>query len=486
MRSLRATLAMALLGILALASTTAGQNQTATLSPITSGAGLAFRVAIDVAGFSLPSGIHSYVMGSANGKWLFLAGRTNGMHGFSNSKNNFPPAQQNTTVFVVDFAQQTVATRSLTDVGSGLTQPQVDSLSVTSAQSYQVGSTLYMAGGYGVDTATGRFSTKDAFTAIDVPGLMHWVVSPSPTETAAQHIRQIFDPIAQVTGGYMTRTRNKITLLVFGQNFQGFYVPSSNGAYTQQVRRFRVNDDGVRLSISSLPGGGAVPTPPDPSFRRRDQNVVPVITPRHGFRSAWVALSGVFTLAGGIWTVPVAIDEAGFPSMADPALPKTFKQGMNNYTSATLGISSTSGDMYAVLLGGISFGFFANGVFQTDPEIPFINQVTTVRIDPQGRFSQHLMDAQYPAILSTPADPVVACDGAAACTPLLFGAAAQLVPAANLPAYDNGVLKLERFGPGPVVVGYVVGGIQSSLPNTNGPSDSGASPFIFTVTLTRQ
>jgi len=52
-------------------------------------------------------------------------------------------------------------------------------------------------------------------------------------------------------------------------------------------------------------------------------------------------------------------------------------------------------------MGGISFGYFDNGVFQTDGELPFINQVTTIRIDPQGRFTQYLMDAEYPVILST-------------------------------------------------------------------------------------
>ncbi len=483
MHVLRAALVAILLGSAAVTSSALAQNQTPALSPITPGTGLPFRIAIDFAGFSLPGGIHSYVTGSANGKWLFLAGRTNGMHTFNNDKNNFPPAQQNSTVFVVDFVQQTVATRSLTDPGSGLTQTQIDSLSVTSPQSYQVGSTLYMAGGYGVDTATGRFSTKDAFTAIDVPGLIHWVASPSPSETAAQHIRQIFDPLVQVTGGYMTRTRKNVTLLIFGQNFQGFYLPSSNGSYTQQVRRFRVNDDGVVLSISKV---NSVPTPPDPNFRRRDLNVVPVVTPRHGFRSAWVALSGVFTPAGGIWTVPVAIDVNGLPSMADPTRPRTFKQGMNNYTSATLGVSSNTGDMYTVLLGGISFGFFNGGVFQTDAEFPFINQVTAIKIDPQGRFSQFLMDAEYPVVLSNQSNPVLGCAGAVGCQPLLFGAGAQLIPAANLPAFDNGVLKLERLSSNPVVVGYIVGGIQSSLPNTNVASDSGASPLIFTVTLTRQ
>ena len=112
---------------------------------------------------------------------------------------------------MVDPAAPSVATRSLADPGSGLTPAQVDSLAVVSAQGYQLGRTLYMTGGCGVDTATGQFSTSDALTAIDVPGLMRWVTSPSPGETAAQHIRQIFDPILRVTGGYMTRNRQGMT-----------------------------------------------------------------------------------------------------------------------------------------------------------------------------------------------------------------------------------------------------------------------------------
>ncbi len=53
----------------------------------------------------------------------------------------------------------------------------------------------------------------------------------------------------------------------------------------------------------------------------------------------------------------------------------------------------------------------------------------------------------------------------------------------RLPKYPNGVLKYDRLGTNPVVVGYIVGGIESTLPNTNAESDSGASPYIFTVTL---
>ena len=110
--------------------------------------------------------------------------------------------------------------------------------------------------------------------------------------------------------------------------------------------------------------------------------------------------------------------------MADPSLPGTFKQGMNNYVAPTLGLYSTSGNMYTVVLGGISFGYFANGVFQTDGELPFINQVTTIRIDPQGVYTQYLMDAEYPLIRSTGSNPG---------NPLLFGAGAAFFPSTPLP-----------------------------------------------------
>jgi hypothetical protein len=264
-----------------------------------------------------------------------------------------------------------------------------------------------------------------------------------------------------------------VTLLIFGQNFAGFYVPAANGVYTRQVRRFRIEDDGIALSFSPQ---APTPIPPDPDYRRRDLNIVPVVTVPLGVPvSSWVALSGVFTPVGGAWTVPVSISPLGVPSMADPSLPGTFKQGMNNYVAPTVGLFSTSGDMYTVVMGGISFGYFANGVFQTDQELPFINQVTTIRIDPQGRFTQYLMDAQYPVIPSTGSNPG---------NPLLFGAGAPFLPSSPfLPAYDNGVLHLERLGTAPVVVGYIVGGIQSTVPNTTQRSDSAASPHIFKVTL---
>lgn len=80
---------------------------------------------------------------------------------------------------------------------------------------------------------------------------------------------------------------------------------------------------------------------------------------------------------------------------------------------------------------------------------------------------------------------MIASTGSNPGNPLLFGAGAQFFPAGGLPSYGNGVLDLDRLGGSqPYVIGYVVGGIMSTLPNTNAQSDTAASPYIFKVMLT--
>ena len=261
-----------------------------------------FTIQIEQAGFSLPSGLQSYVVGTYRGKWLLLAERSNGLHGFNNNNNNFPPDTQNTTVFVVDPNLQTVTTRSLTNLAeSGMTQTQIDLLSVTAPQSFQSKDTLYMSGGYGVDESGTNFTTKDALTAIDVPGLMHWVVSPTNAETAAQYVHQIFDPIFQITGGVMVESSHNHALLVFGQDFEGANLFTPNVTYSKQVRQFRIIDNKKHFSFVA---GKSLPATPDPDYRRAGLNVVPII---ENGRPSFVAFSGAFTTNSGIWTIPVEI-----------------------------------------------------------------------------------------------------------------------------------------------------------------------------------
>lgn len=459
------------------------KNQTAELSPIRLNRDLPFRICIELDkdqncnNFLLPNGVQGYALGRFEGKWLILDGRTNGLHGFSDTQENFPPQKQNRVVYVVDPDRKQVFFRSLDEPDSGLTQDQIDSLSVTSPEYDQVGSTLYITGGYGFRNSINDFTTFDVLTAIDIPGLIQWVIGRPTGETASQHIRQISDPIFQITGGDMHKLgKNKPTLLVLGHDFEGEYFQGvAIQVYSEQVRRFHILDDGVNLSVQILP---SKPLLPDPNFRRRDLNIVPVISKdAHGkLVPALVALSGVFTPSTGIWTVPVQITADGDATMADPTDPCTFKQGLNNYVCPTAGLySKKTGDMYTILFGGISYGFIQNGTFQVDAEIPFINQVTTVKIDKCGIFSQYLMDNEYPVIRSTASNPG---------NVLLFGANGTFIPANGLDniQYDNHVFKLDRIKK-PLLIGYIVGGIQSTVPNTDKITDSAASPYIFKVIL---
>ena len=441
-------------------------NQTSTLSPIESPDSLPFTISIDTASFNLPTGIHSGVFATHKGKWLFLAGRSNGMHGFA--ANPFPPMNQNKTAFVVDYENQLVYSRDLDDATSGLSQDQIDTLSVTSPQFFQNKNTLYISGGYGIDTASGEYGTKPILTAIDVPEFMAWVIDPSSADPAVASIRQTSNSWMQVTGGYMTCLDNHLSsLLIFGQNFAGEYTPGSNGNYTQQVRRFQIIDNGKSLYVQQRDS-----ELPNPSYRRRDLNVVPIMKKN---QQAFVALSGVFTLTTGIWTVPVEIERNGSTFMANPDSDDAFKQGMNNYVSASTSLYSPSKDEnYSILFGGITFEYYNGSTFETDSGFPFTNQITTVKRDKQETYSQYLMDEQYPVILST---------GSNSGNELLFGAGAFFINNPNLPLYPNQVINIDELT-SPVVIGYIIGGIMSTLPNTNTQSDSTASPYIFPVILT--
>ncbi len=468
--------------LMAWSTVTWADNQTDTISQVHSDKSLPFRVKLKTH-FKLPQGVQSYIHGIYHNKWLIITGRKSGLHGFvTNSTDNFPTKEQNTTIFVVDPINKMTFSRSLLDPTSGLTQVQADLLSVTAAQGYQSGDTLYIAGGYGLNTATGGLDTKNALTAIDIPGLIGWVIKPSPGETAAQYIRQIFDDTFKVTGGYMNQAGENPTLLIMGHEFDGFYndpvqQPPVFQEYTEQVRRFYINDDGVNLSITPE---SALPLIPGPNYRRRDLNVAPVISKvNNQLKRSFVVLSGVFTPTTGVWTVPVEVSGDGVPSMADPTLPSTFKQGMNNYDCATFGMfSEKNGSMYIILLGGMSFGFFEKtkeGLqFKTDNEIPFISQTTTIQIDPSGNYTQHLMrHGGFPDIRSHKVNPGKR---------LLFGSEAEVFLHHKIPKYDNEVLKLDKIKQS-TVIGYVLGGIASTMPNTDTQADSFPSRYIFKVVV---
>src|SRR3989338_3179287 len=95
---------------------------------------------------------------------------------------------QNSIVYVIDIKHQKIWSRSLGDLLSGLSDQEIEWLSVAGAVFYQDGYDLYIAGGFGLNSSTGATDTKPILTKIKIKGLIKWVTRPLNTRrTAKKH-----------------------------------------------------------------------------------------------------------------------------------------------------------------------------------------------------------------------------------------------------------------------------------------------------------
>ncbi|MFO1039481.1 MAG: hypothetical protein U1E45_21760 [Geminicoccaceae bacterium] len=445
-------------------------NQTPTTTPVVYGdKSLPFGLKlqrVDTKG-RLPT-LQAFAMGQYGKYWVLLGGRTNGLHNFTNDPlKNFPPSEQNRKVWVVDPTNWRVWSRSIT--GSGLSADQVDQLSATNYEDYQSGNTLYVVGGYGYLRSARKFVTFPVMTAVDLPDLITWVQQPSKSPSLAKLIRQTRSETLRVTGGEMTMF-GKRAVLAFGQDFAGGYGdPKAVQTYTGQLRSFDIVDDGKRLAIADIE---ASPAKPDlTNFRRRDYSLMSYLD---GGQAKAAALAGVFTASGGVFTVPVEFGPSGVPRQQNPAAPGTFKQGMNSYDSATLGIyDRSSGATHTVLFGGISYVTYdyKTRTFVPDSNVPFTSQVTDLVRDRQGRYRQYLFYNGFPKV----SGPDVA--------RYLFGAEARTFLKPGTPTTGPGLVDMQAVQAKPgtsQVVGWVFGGIAAEQPNFG---QTVASNEVFRIVL---
>lgn len=484
-----------LLAALAVASSAIGTtecdafHQTSTTSPIVVG-GLPYEVQLSRYDaehtFERPA-VHSFVAGEHDHQWVVIGGLSNGLHGFDIDNDTIPERKQNADVWVIDPVAKTSWRRSLVpgEENSGLTEEQLLSIYTANAQFEQVGDRLYVTGGFGDDDVLDPSSrdTFDYLTAFDLPGLVDWAKGGSGQ--AVDHIRQAQDDLFKVTGGDMAHIDGKMHL-VFGQDFNQPYAGNSvNGEYTKQVRTFTIQDDGQTLEFTEVQS-----TAPEDHFRRRDLNVYPTITDNEGsLEPGLTVLSGVFTTTRGAWTVPVEIDADGNPAQVDHGNdplnaggeldddPAVFKQGMNNYHSAKLGMfSETSGAMHELLFGGITLQEYdeETGEFVTDNQLPNTSQISAVVRDASGGYQQHYVGA-YPEIYTDEEDPQL----------MRFGSNAEFFLAEGISTYENGVINLDALPFGETTLGYIFGGLITNAPHVFGNplALSSASGEIFEVAV---
>jgi len=396
-------------------------------------------------------GLRSFVWGQHDGRWFLIGGRTDGLH------RRQPPfaflaADNNTMAFVVDPTTLEVWSASI----NSLPQAQREQLQSTNMQYDQQGTTLYCTGGYGYSVTALDHITYPNLTAIDLPGVMDAIRNAQPI---GSFFRQITDPRMEVTGGQMRLVDDRF-YLVGGQRFIGRYNPMGPTfgpgfiqEYSNSIRRFAIDDNGVELGISDH--WTVVDTV---NLHRRDYNMLPQVFP-DGTEGLTV-FSGVFQYVADLpWLNTV--DIVGTEYTVVPG----FEQLLNQYHSAHAALyDGASNDMHSIFFGGISRYYFNGSTLMDDPSVPFVNTISMVSRDANGAMQER-------AIGSMPA---------------LLGAGAEFLPWPAAPQLGNGILRLDQFSGDTVVIGHIVGGIESSAPNIffiNTGTQSDATSRIFRVLL---
>ncbi|MBN8570171.1 MAG: hypothetical protein J0M18_11105, partial [Ignavibacteria bacterium] len=390
--------------------------------------------------------LHSFAFAQYNGKWLFIGGRTNGLHGFSNTLPAFPRAYANRNMFVVDPATNQVWSKNVfTDLPIAVADP----LKTHNMQYYQNGNTLILTGGMGIDSLRDSTVTFTAITAINVPGIINAIVN---NQNISSFVTQINDARMQVCGGELGMIGNDY-YLVGGHNFSGEYRSPANGEffqqYTNMYKKFNLSIVGNTITVQNY-----MEFKDSVNLHRRDMNLVSMINP-DGSESLSL-YGGVFKYEKDLpYQNPVYINSVNY------SVDNTYNQKFTQYTTAYLNMfDSVKKDMHTVFFGGTSLYYCdPTGTVKMDTLVPFIKDITATSKLQNGTTTETILPIKFTEYLGTNA---------------------KLILNDNIAKYSNGVMKLTQY-PTRTLVGYIYGGIRVPLPNFTSGS---ASDRIFKVYVT--
>lgn len=400
---------------------------------------------VTVSGFE---GLHSGVGIKWREYWIFIGGRTNGLHGFR-PPLAFPIKDEHGKIVVVDVEQDLRWEQSMENWPDQLREP----LSCSNMQYALKDDLLLICGGYGWQKSFDDFTTFPSLCAVDVADLVQRVQA---EESAESLFTQIEDETFAVCGGNMAFMGDTCSI-VFGHKFVGHYSRNENGffeqSYTNEVRRFSIKE-GEGFDVNILPA-----LKDTNHFHRRDYNLVAQVDPKGNLH--YTAFSGVFRYDANLpYYHPVEVYRDGKTDATH-----TFEQKFSHYHSAVLPVYDPSRKaMHNYFFGGMAEYYLDSATGNTvhDTLVPFVKTISRVTKDEKG-YSESVLDTRMP---------------------LYVGTNMWFLPAEGVGYYQGKVLN-GSYIEGKTLVGYLVGGITSPFNNISmiDPSISVANKRIYKVYL---
>jgi hypothetical protein len=126
---------------------------------------------------------------------------------------------------------------------------------------------------------------------------------------------------------------------------------------------------------------------------------------------------------------------------------------------------SVSNTMHSIFYGGMAQYSYVNNVLTQDVNVPFVKTISRVSRDANGNLLESVFPIEMPSFL---------------------GASSEFIPNNLLSHYENEVIKLSPLTVDSVLLGHIVGGIQSSQTNpftNNTTASTNANTTIYEVWL---
>lgn len=417
-----------------------------------------FTIQIEPFSINEAPGIQSYSIGkTSDGKWVLLGGRIDGLHK-RRPFEAFLKKENNTSVFVIDPDTNKTWKTDL----NVLPDPIFEQLQSTNQEHQQKDHTLYIIGGYGYSETKGNHITYPNLIAIDVDGLAKAIINKTDISS---YFRQITDRNLAVTGGQLGLL-NDTFYLCGGQYFEGRYNPMGPNhgpgftqEYTNEIRKFKIKDDGVTLVITNYTS-----EKDSQNLHRRDYNMVPQIFP--DTTQGFTMFSGVFQYNANIpWLNSVDVTASGYKVNSD------FNQYLSQYHSAKVPVyNSEKNEMMTIFFGGLSqYQYDEKGNLIKDDQVPFVKTISMVTRYSDGSMTEKDLGIKMPAFL---------------------GSGAEFIPVSDKSIYlENGIVNLAYLKQEKTLIGYIYGGIESASENIffrNNGTQSTASHQAFKIYITKR
>ncbi|MFN2396579.1 MAG: hypothetical protein ABR597_12930, partial [Bacteroidales bacterium] len=410
-----------------------------------------YSIELQTVNISELPGLHSYAFGQHDGKWLIIGGRKDGLHA-RQPFLSFPNEYNNTDIYVIDVNSRQFWSASLNVLPLGIREQ----LQSTNMNFYQDNDTLYIIGGYAYSESTGNHITFPYLTSVQVSSLVDAVISGN---NITPFFKQITGDIFTITGGQLGKIDDTF-FLVGGHRFDGRYNPMNGPSFTQtysnQIRKFTINNSGTQLSFLNYS------TITDPiHLRRRDYNLLPQIFPNG--TEGYTISSGVFQADADLpFLYPVDITASGYNPLTE------FNQYLNHYHSAKAALyDSVRNEMHSLFFGGMSQYYYKDGALIKDDLVPFVKTISLLTRYHDGTLEEFQLPFEMPG---------------------LKGASAEFIPNQLLPHYTSEIIKLSKIPQDEFIIGHIYGGILSPSLNpfaNNQTNTTSADPSIYAVKLIR-